>query len=115
MSDQLSAISDQRSAKQAISYQRSAVSLNRAPKGSPNTKGNGSSDLRCVVFLGSPYGANPSTAGLWESAPNPKGKGSSAVSCVFFGGPPYGATPSPGGFWEGPPKGSRAGMRATGP
>src|SRR3990170_3131931 len=45
----------------------------RAPKGSPNTKGNGSTDLRCVVFLGSPYGANPSTAGLWESAP--KGRG----------------------------------------
>src|SRR3989337_2341813 len=45
----------------------------RAPKGSPNTKGNGSTDLRCVVFLGSPYGANPSTAGLWESTP--KGRG----------------------------------------
>ena len=26
-----------------------------------------------MVFLGSPYGANPSTAGLWESAP--KGRG----------------------------------------
>src|SRR3990170_8840970 len=45
----------------------------RAPKGSPSTEGNGSTDLRCVVFLGSPYGATPSTAGLWESAP--KGRG----------------------------------------
>src|SRR3990170_1098915 len=57
MSDKLSAISDQLSAKQAISYQLSAISLNRAPKGSPNTEGNGSTGLRCVVFLGSPYGA----------------------------------------------------------
>src|SRR4030067_531490 len=59
----------------AISYQLSAISyqLEPCPKGSPNTKRNGSTDLRCVVFLGSPYGANPSTAGLWESAP--KGRG----------------------------------------
>src|SRR3990170_7975178 len=71
MSDQQSAISYQLS---AISYQLNKLSaisdqLEPSPKGSPHTKGNGSSDLRCVVFLGSPYGANPSTARLWESAP----------------------------------------------
>src|SRR3989337_1143017 len=56
----------------------------RAPKGSPNTEGNGSTDLRCVVFLGSPYGANPSTAGLWESAP--KGARTGCPRLIFEAG-----------------------------
>src|SRR3989304_3928556 len=80
-----------------MSEQLSAISLNRAPSGSPNTKGNGSSDLRCVVFLGSPYGANPSTAGLWESAPKggvpPPG---AAFFWVPFSGPRKESPPAGG-------------------
>src|SRR4030067_742839 len=45
------------SAEQAISGQRSAISLNRAPRARRTPKGTRSTDLRCVVFLGSPYGA----------------------------------------------------------
>src|SRR3990170_8771180 len=45
------------SAEQAISGQRSAISLNRAPRAHRTPKGTRSTDLRCVVFLGSPYGA----------------------------------------------------------
>ena len=54
------------------------------PQGLRNTKGNGSSDLRCVVFLGSPYGANPSTARLWESAP--KGARTGCPRLIFEAG-----------------------------
>src|SRR3989338_1766203 len=106
MSDQLSAISDQRSAKQAISYQLSAVSLNRAPKGSPSTKGNGSTDLRCVVFLGSPYGANPSTARLWESAPKGARTGCPGLFCEA------GCLERPGGAQK--PEERRVGLRHPG-
>src|SRR3990170_7060118 len=72
------------SAEQAISGQRSAISLNRAPRARRTPKGTRSTDLRCVVFLGSPYGANPSTAGLWESAP--KGARTGCPRLIFEAG-----------------------------
>src|SRR3990170_5801980 len=86
MSDQQSAISYQLS---AISYQLNKLSaisdqLEPSPKGSPHTKGTGSTVLRCVVFFGSPYGANPSTAGLWESAP--KGARTGCPRLIFEAG-----------------------------
>ena len=54
-----SAISDQRSAKQAISGQRSAISyqLELCPKGSPNTEGHQKHRPEVCALLGSPYGA----------------------------------------------------------
>src|SRR4030065_2548768 len=82
---------NKRSAKQAISYQlsaiidqRSAISLNRAPLGRAEHRRAQKREPREVGFLGPPYGANPRTAGLWESAP--KGARTGCPRLIFEAG-----------------------------